>query len=73
MMNTDMAIIRDLDGGHLFGPDAEADCTIKDEWTSVDRCPVAATLEKAGLYRDNNALWLSDFKKVMIIMLEKGL
>jgi hypothetical protein len=37
------------------------------------RCLLAETLTKAGIYRGNNALWLSDFKDVMISMGEKGL
>ncbi|KAI2500768.1 peroxidase [Fragilaria crotonensis] len=75
MMNTDMAIIRDFEAGgtqHLF-PDGRVDCLIKDRTTSYKRCPASETLAQAGIYRDSNAVWLSDFKKVLITMLEKGL
>lgn len=75
MMNTDMAIIRDFegDGKEYLLPNDKVECSIKDQWTSTKRCPWADTLSKAGVYRDSNDTWLSDFRKVLIAMLEKGL
>ena len=75
MMHSDMAIIRDLeaDGIQHIRSDGRVDCTIKDQITQVSRCPAAATLAQAGVYRDNNAVWLSDFRRVLTTMLQKGL
>lgn len=75
MMPADMAIIRDFEAGgiqHILS-DGKVDCTIKDQITKVNRCPAAETLARAGLYRDNNAVWLSDFRRVLTIMIQKGL
>jgi hypothetical protein len=63
MLNVDVALARDLEGLH-FLPDCK--------FHSPNRCPVAATLTKAGLYRNNNLAWLEDFKKVLVRMLDKG-
>lgn len=75
MMNADMAIIRDFDASttQLLFDDGRVDCRIMDPLAQSRKCPSADTLTKAGLYRDSNDLWLSDFKKVLIAMLEKGL
>ena len=75
MTNTDMAIIRDFeaDGSQHLSGDGRVDCLIKDLTTDSRRCPAANTLAKAGVYRDDNAVWLRDFKKVLTTMLEKGL
>ena len=70
-----MSVIRDFEGGesqHLFDS-GKVNCLIMDTLKTEKRCPVAGTLAKAGLYRDNNSLWLSDFRKVLISMLQKGL
>ena len=75
MTNADMSVIRDFEGGgsqHLSDDD-DVNCLIMDQFTSTNRCPVAMTLAKAGLYRDNNTIWLSDFRKVLIAMVKKGL
>ncbi len=75
MMHADMAIIRDFDAGgihHILG-DGRVDCTIQDGITKVNRCPAAETLAQAGLYSDDNTLWLTDFRKVLITLIQKGL
>ena len=74
-MHSDMAIIRDIEAGgiqHMLG-DGRVDCTIKDHIIQVSRCPAAATLAQAGLYRDINAVWLSDFRRILTNMIQKGL
>jgi hypothetical protein len=64
MLNVDIALVRDL-AGLGFLPD----CTFH----SPNRCPIADTLSKTGVYRNDNLLWLSDFKRVILRMLGKGL
>lgn len=66
MLNADIAVVRDLEGQHV---DGEASCSFR----NGNRCPLADTLTKAGIYRGNNEVWLADFKDAMYIMLEKGL
>jgi hypothetical protein len=68
MLNADMALVRDLEKDLVNG---EAMCSFR--FPQADRCPLAATLTKAGIYRSNNDEWLSDFKDAMYIMLEKGM
>jgi len=69
MLNADIAIVRDFDDSLDVG--GEVSCTFR--FPVEDRCPLAATLTKAGVYRNNNDEWLDDFKEVLILMLEKGL
>jgi hypothetical protein len=69
MLNVDIAIVRDLGVENDLEGDGDVSCSFKRN----NRCPLAETLTKAGIYRGNNALWLSDFKDVMIAMGEKGL
>ena len=68
MINVDMALVRDLNGRLL---DSSATCVFRTG--STRSCPLAETLTKAGVYRNNNNVWLADFKKVLIVMVEKGL
>jgi hypothetical protein len=64
MLNVDIALVRDLaDLGFL------PDCTFH----LPKRCPIADSLSTTGLYRNDNLLWLSDFKRVLVRMLGKGL
>jgi hypothetical protein len=76
MLNADIAIVRDLEGADDNGnvyleQDGEANCSFR--FPRTNRCPLAATLSKAGIYRSNNSVWLGDFKAAMTIMLEKGM
>jgi hypothetical protein len=64
MLNVDIALARDLDG-FSFLPS----CTFK----APNQCPLASTLSKVGTYRNDNMVWLQDFKAVLVKMLEKGL
>jgi hypothetical protein len=64
MLNVDVALVRDI---QAFGFLPE--CTFH----QPNRCPLADTLSKTGVYRDNNFEWLNDFKEVLNRMLSKGL
>ena len=68
MLNVDIAVVRDLQG-RLTG--SRATCVFRQN--TFSSCPLAETLTKAGVYRNDNAVWLADFKKVLIVMVEKGL
>ena len=68
MLNVDIAVARDLNG-RLSGSTSR--CIFRPN--ASKSCPLADTLTKAGVYRNNNDAWLADFKKVLIIMVEKGL
>ena len=68
MLTTDIALARDLNGRLSR---SRARCVFRSN--AKKSCPMAETLTKAGVYRNNNALWLADFKKVFIVMVEKGL
>lgn len=69
MLNVDVAVFRDLKG--KLGASGKPACTFR--FPEQKRCPVAQTLTKSGVYRENNAVWLADFKKVIIAMLKKGM
>jgi hypothetical protein len=69
MLTVDIAIARDLGNGGLSG--VTATCAFR--FPEANRCPLAETLTKAGVYRNNNDEWLRDFKRVLIVMVEKGL
>jgi hypothetical protein len=71
MLNVDMAIVRDLGIQNNTEPSGFATCTFRFPPTLM--CPLAATLSKAGVYRENNLEWLKDFKNVLYLMLSKGL
>jgi hypothetical protein len=64
MLNVDVALVRDV---QEFGFLPE--CTFH----QPNRCPLADTLSKTGVYRNNNMEWLHDFKDVLNRMLSKGL
>jgi hypothetical protein len=64
MLNVDLALVRDTqDFGFI------PDCTFHEP----KRCPLADTLTRTGIYRDDNMLWLRDFKRVLVRMLAKGM
>jgi hypothetical protein len=64
MLNVDVALVRDTqDFGFL------PDC----KFHSPNRCPLADTMSKVGMYRNDNVKWLTDFKRVLVRMLGKGL
>jgi hypothetical protein len=64
MLNVDVSLVRDTqDLGFL------PDC----KFHLPNRCPLADTLSKTGVYRNDNMEWLRDFKSVLIRMLGKGL
>ena len=67
-LNVDVALTHNLDG-HLSG--SFATCALPA--FSSNPCPVAGTMTKATAYRDDNVLWLNDFKRVLIVMMDKGL
>ena len=69
MLNADIGLVRDLDN-KLVG-NGQPTCAFN--FTVTTGCPLAATLEQAGLYRNNNTAWLHEFKGALVIMLEKGL
>ena len=71
MLNVDIGLVRNL-AGKLQG-NGEATCAFNFSATETSRCPLAATLEQAGFYRNNNTAWLLEFKGALVIMLEKGL
>jgi hypothetical protein len=64
MLNVDVSLVRDTqDFGFL------PDCSFH----APNRCPLADTLSKTGVYRDDNIQWLTDFKNVLVRMLAKGI
>jgi len=65
MLNVDIALVRDLKGFRFL-----PDCKFK---APENMCPIASTLTKVGMYRNDNLTWLNDFKRVLVRMLEKGL
>ena len=71
MLNADIAIVRDMSGGFLAA-NGDANCTFSFQ-DPTQRCPLASTLSKAGEYRNNNSLFLSDFFIAFTKVLEKGL
>jgi hypothetical protein len=68
MLTVDIALARDLEN-NLLGVTATCDF----RFPVANRCPLAETLTKAGVYRNNNDEWVKDFKRVLIVMVEKGL
>lgn len=67
MLNADIAIVRDLENDLAVG--GQPTCRFR----MPDRCPLAATLTKAGIYRADNLEFLQDFREAFEIMLEKNL
>jgi metal-sulfur cluster biosynthetic enzyme len=72
MLNTDIAIVRDLGTAKDLDAEGHAKCSFKNN-PFPRRCPIASTLTKAAEYRDDDVAWLNDFKVALKIMLEKGL
>ena len=71
MLNADIALVRDLGVENDLQADGRALCTFRNP--IANRCPLSETLTSAGIYRNNNAVWLADFKDALNIMIEKGL
>jgi hypothetical protein len=72
MLNVDIALVRDLGiKNQLVKATGQPLCTFL--FPVVLKCPASALLAKAGVYRENNSAWLADFKKVLLIMVKKGL
>ena len=69
MINADMALVRDLGVGGLT--DSKANCVFR--LGTPRSCPLATTLTKVERYRDNNTEWVTDFQKVLKVMIDKGL
>jgi len=70
MLNVDVALVRDLSGGYVPAENAYKFCTYKNPVNT--RCPLAPTFGKAEEYAANNTLWLTDFKRVINMMIEKN-
>jgi hypothetical protein len=64
MLNVDIGLARNMDGFGFLPY-----CKFK----APNICPIASTLTKVGMYRNDNLTWLNDFKRVLVKMLEKGL
>jgi hypothetical protein len=71
MLNADIALVRDLGIENDLDPTGLAQCAFRGP--PNERCPVASTLTQASVYRNDNSVWLSDFKVALKMMLEKGL
>ena len=66
MLNADMALIRNFAGKIL--PSGKVTCTLA---AGRNMCPVALdTIRHMAAYRNNNQLWLDDFRDVFTFVLE---
>ena len=73
MLNADIAIVRDLGIENDLDASGHAQCSFRNN-PFPRTCPIAtSTLTKAAVYRNDNAVWLADFKIALTMMLEKGL
>ena len=72
MLNADIAVVRDLGIEDDLDADGRVQCSFRND-PFPRRCPIASTLTRAELYRNDNAAWLADFKIALKMMLEKGL
>jgi hypothetical protein len=74
MLNTDIAIVRDLNDDNMDPVTGEVDCNFVDRTNTRDsRCPHAqGALQEAVRYRFSNRAWLNDFEDVIIDMLRNG-
>jgi hypothetical protein len=72
MLNADIAIVRDLGIENDLDASGRAQCSFRNN-PFPRTCPSAETLTKAAVYRNDNAVWLADFKTALTMMLEKGL
>jgi hypothetical protein len=72
MLNADIAIVRDLGIENDLDVTGRVQCSFRNN-PFPRRCPIADTLTKAAIYRNDNGGWLVDFKNALKIMLEKGL
>lgn len=66
MLNTDIGLVRNLIGE--IDEDGEVNC----EFRGNDACPAASTLPQMAVYRNNNSIWLDDFKDALEKMLVQG-
>jgi hypothetical protein len=71
MLNVDIGLVRDLGIGNQVEPDGRPLCAFR--FPEQKKCPVAETFHKAEFYKENNTAWLADFKRVLLIMLKKGM
>lgn len=67
MLNSDIALVRTF-GEHLNRETGHVSCEFKND----NDCNEAFTINQVGLYRDNNDLWLHDFRSVFEKMLIQG-
>jgi len=66
MLNTDIGLVRNLIGE--IDEDGEVNC----EFRGNGACPAASTLPQMAVYRNNNSIWLDDFKDALEKMLAQG-
>ena len=71
MLNVDISLVRDMD--NLMTGNFEPLCEMNSGSPIAARCPLAVTLDQAGVYSNDNAAWLDDFKAALTTMLRKGL
>lgn len=67
MLNADIALVRTF-GSNLNKTTGEVSCDFKNN----NQCPLSALLPEMAIYRNNNDLWLTDFKAVVEKMLANG-
>ena len=67
MLNSDIALVRTF-GDNLDMETGEVSCRFRNN----NACDAASTLDQMGVYRNNNELWLEDFKNVFEKMLIHG-
>lgn len=66
MLSSDIALVR------TFGDEMSEDGDVACDFVGANRCPVASTLEQMADYRNDNDLWLTDFKEAWEKMLIQG-
>ena len=67
MLNADIAVVRTF-GNQLNTNTGDVDCNFKD----TNGCPASRLLSQAASYRNDNDLWVSDFKAALEKMLVNG-
>merc|ERR1712071_462778 len=67
MLHGDIALVRTF-GNELNRETGEVSCNFENN----NACPAASTLPLMGIYRNDNTLWLDDFKAVLEKMLVHG-
>ena len=70
MLNTDMGLVRDL-SANMDPTTGKADCNFTPLNNGAPICPAALqTLDFMAAYRDDNSLWVQDFKAVFTKMMD---